>query len=262
MPIYSLDRAALFVAERRAADSPYPPLVLIHGAGGTHLDWPPALRRPARTRVIALDLPGHGRSAPPARTDTRAYADDVCALLDALAVGHAIILGHSMGGAVAQHVALTRPDLTAGLILLGTGSSLPISPTLLQRTIDNPSEAADWMIEQAWDSAIPSELKQLARERLLANSPETLRADLLACQTFDTRDQAAAISVPALVIGAADDHMVQPDLSQELAAAMPQATLVMLTNAGHMFPLECADLVASIIMSWLNIRFCDCESDS
>lgn len=255
MPIHPLSSGSLYYADRRVSSSPYPPMILIHGAGGSHLDWPPALRRLPQTRVIALDLPGHGRSPQPAHADTRCSADVVCRLIDSLGIPGAIITGHSMGGAVAQHIAFTRPDLTAGLILLGTGSKLPVDPALPQRAIEDPVAVADWIIEQAWHSSAPAEIKRLARQRLLATLPETLRADLVACQSFDLRDRIATINAPTLVIGAGGDRMVRPAFSQTLAAAIPRATLVMLEDAGHMFPLERADRVAAVTTQWLKDHF-------
>ena len=92
MPTVDLPDGRLYYAQTNADESPYPPLVLIHGAGASHLDWPPDLRRLPNVRVIALDLPGHGKSTGPSRTTLDAYAADVRALLDGLAIENWLVM--------------------------------------------------------------------------------------------------------------------------------------------------------------------------
>lgn len=241
----------LYYTEHKAVASPFPPLILIHGAGGIHFDWPPELRRLPGTRVIALDLPGHGRSAPPSHPDTLAYARNVCALLDALKIGRAVIAGHSMGGAVALQIGIHMADRAAGLILIGTGSKLPVDPTLPQRIIDDPAATIDWIIERAWYTDAPAALKDLGRQRLLETLPAVLRDDYLACQSFDVREHLNRITAPTLVLGAPDDQMVKLKFSLTLSEKIPNATLIVIERAGHMFPLEQPQSVAGSIAGWL-----------
>jgi pimeloyl-ACP methyl ester carboxylesterase len=250
MPTLNLPRGPLYYTDRKGK-SPYPPLLLVHGAGGSHLDWPPELRRLPQTRVIVPDLPGHGRSAGPGRADTLEYAADVCGLLDALHIGRAIIAGHSMGGAVAQQIALNWPDRAVGLILIGTGSKLPVEPTLPQRIVDEPEKTVDWLVEWSWGANAPPSLKALGRQRLLEILPEILRGDYLACQAFDVRDRLELIVVSTLVLGGAQDHMVPLKFATFLAEHIPKAQLVVIEGAGHMFPLEEPQTVADSISDWL-----------
>lgn len=242
---------SIYYAEKKADTSPNPPLVLIHGAGGSHLDWPPELRRLPNTRVIALDLPGHGRSVGPNRSDTLAYAEDMCVFLDRLKIERAVFAGHSMGGAIVLQIGLNMPQRTAGLILMGTGSKLPIDPTLPHRIMDEPEKTAEWIIEWSWSVDAPESLKQLGRERLLSADPVILRDDYLACQSFDVRDRLEQITAPTLVLGAVDDRMVKLKFSATLAERIPNARLVTIEGAGHMFPLEQGAVVSRAVSEWL-----------
>ncbi|NLX12015.1 MAG: alpha/beta fold hydrolase [Chloroflexi bacterium] len=251
MPTAITPQGALYYAGHVPTTVSYPPLVLVHGAGGSHLDWPPDLRRLAGMRVIALDLPGHGRSPGPGRADTAAYAQDVIALLDALDIPRAIIAGHSMGGAIAQQTALGWPDRVAGLVLIATGSKLPVDPALPQRVIDEREQAVAWITEWAWSADSPVELRALGQQRLLEMPPEVLRGDYLACQAFDVRGRLEQISAPVLVIGASEDRMVRPKFSATLAEQIPGAQLVMIEGAGHMLPLEQPQAVAAAVQAWL-----------
>lgn len=204
--------------------------------------------------VIALDLPGHGRSEGGGYADTLDYARDIGAFLDALSITRAIVVGHSMGGAIAQQLALHSPGHVAGLVLLGTGSKLPVDPTLPQRIVEQTVPAIDWIVAWAWSDRAPDDLKQLSRERLLNTPVAVLRNDYIACQTFDTREQVQNIQAPTLVISAADDRMVKPKFSITLSEKISDAAFVSIENAGHMFPLERPREVARVIRAWLQER--------
>lgn len=251
MPSVNLPDGTLYYAETRGAGADQPPLVLVHGAGGSHLDWAPELRRLRGARVIALDLPGHGKSSAPGRDTIPAYARDVIALLDALAIPRAIIAGHSMGGAIAQQLALDWPDRVAGLALLGTGSKLPVDPALPERIVHEPDAALDWLAEWAWHPSVSDETRALGRALFAAASRQVMHDDYRACQTFDVRDRLEQIAAPTLVIGAEDDRLVPLKFSRTLAERIPGARLAVIEGAGHMFPLEKAPQVASAIESWL-----------
>src|SRR5262245_48599923 len=93
-----------------------PPLICVHGAGGTHQHWGNQLRDLSGiAQVYALDLPGHGRSAPPGRDRIVGYVETLLAFMDGLALTAAALVGHSMGGAVALQAALDAPERVSGL---------------------------------------------------------------------------------------------------------------------------------------------------
>ncbi|MFE5308487.1 alpha/beta fold hydrolase [Isoptericola sp. NPDC056605] len=99
-----------------------PPLLLVHGSGATAASWSPTIPALAATRrVLAIDLPGCGRSAPAPPYDVPAQADRVAALLDELGATAATVVGHSSGGYVATALAERRADLVGALVLLSTG---------------------------------------------------------------------------------------------------------------------------------------------
>ncbi len=228
-----------------------PPVVLLHGAGGSRLDWPVELRRMPGVQVWTLDLPGHGRSPGAGHTTVAGYARDVQAFLDAAQIERAVVVGHSMGGAIAQQLALDHPERVAGLVLIATGSKLPVEPSLPERALATSAAAIQWVVERAWHPAASAAQLALARERLAQTSPVVLRGDFLACQAFDVRGREHEIGVPVLVIGAAEDRMVRPDFSVTLATRVPGARLVMIEGAGHMVTLERPTEVARAIMEWL-----------
>ena len=101
-------------------------IVLLHGAGGTHLHWPHNIRRLGEYRILAPDLPGHGKSGGLGEQTIEGYADVIANWLDEIGVYKAVFIGHSMGGAISLMMALRHQERVAGLGLVGTGGSLPV----------------------------------------------------------------------------------------------------------------------------------------
>src|SRR5262245_28525119 len=131
MPFVETAVGKLWYTDHRDPTAHLPVTLLVHGAGGTHLDWPAELRRLPEANAIALDLSGHGRSPGSGRQAVSAYAADIIAFMDALKLSQAIICGHSMGGAIAMTLALDYPQRVQGLILVGTGAKLSVRPDIL-----------------------------------------------------------------------------------------------------------------------------------
>src|SRR5512135_1261958 len=114
------------------------PVILLHGAGGNCLFWPPGLRRLEGLRIYAPDLPGHGKSAGIGKQSILDYAGCLLDFMRALTISKAIFVGHSMGGAIALHLAIHHPRHTLALTLLGAGARMRVAPELL----DNSTSAA------------------------------------------------------------------------------------------------------------------------
>jgi len=109
-----------------------PVLICIHGAGGTHAHWGYQLRDLANiAQVYTIDLPGHGRSAPPGRTAIAGYGAAILGFMDVLELRRAALAGHSMGGAIALWLALAAPERVAGLGLVGAGGRMRVAPAIL-----------------------------------------------------------------------------------------------------------------------------------
>lgn len=231
-----------------------PPLVLLHGAGGTRHHWPEEIRALPGRRVIALDLPGHGGSPGPALTSTAGYARSVLGLLDALGVERAVMAGLSMGGIVALTLALEAPARVAGLVLAGTGARMRVSPAILQATADPAALAAgaDRMAEASFGpGASPALLRELA-EGLRAAAPGVVHGDFLACDAFDAMARLGEIRTPALVVCGTEDQLAPPRYSEYLRAGIVGARLELVPGAGHVVTREAPDAVARAIASFLD----------
>jgi len=251
MPFIPTTRTSLFIADHRKPGSARTPTLLIHGAGDSRLIWPGQLRRLPEADAIVLDLPGHGKSPGPARDRVEHYAADVIALLDALRIDRAVLCGHSMGGAIAQQIALDYSDRAAGLILIATGAKLAVSPLILDRVRDDQEAVARLLADWLWTDAAPPERRAHTIQSVMTTPAAVIYADYLACNRFDVRARLGEISARALVIGGTEDRMTPFKFSEVLAAQLPHADLIRVEGAGHMLMLEQPDTVAAAVADWL-----------
>ncbi|MCA9916424.1 MAG: alpha/beta hydrolase [Anaerolineales bacterium] len=253
MPTIKLPQAELFYALHQPATAQQS-LLLIHGAGSSHLTWPGALRRLPDTAVYALDLAGHGRSQPPGRQTVAAYAQDVLNFIDALSLENLFVLGHSMGGAIAQQVGLAAPSAIAGLILLGTGAKLRVSPQILAALEGDFATAVDLLNQYYWGSQPAAALMTANRKSMLACAQTVMLGDFSACNQFDLRDLLPQINLPTLVVSSQHDQMTPPKFGEFLAAQLPQAEFALLAQVGHMMMLEAPEAVAQLVHAFLASR--------
>lgn len=234
-------------------------LVLVHGAGGSHLDWPAPLRRLREANVYALDLPGHGRSEgtgcvlslPKGRSSIAAYRDFIFAFLDTLGLEKAVVVGHSMGGAISLDFVLHYPDRLAGLILVGSGARLRVLPAILTGILSDFEATVDLVCDYAFGPSASEQLKRLGRQRLLKTPPQVLHGDYAACNAFDVMERLGEVRCPTLVIGGTADRLTPPKYAVYLRDHIPGAELVLVDAAGHMVMLEKPEVVTKAISRFI-----------
>lgn len=250
------EETGMYYSVYEGGKSELAPVVLIHGAGGSHLTWPAEIRRLAGQRVITLDLPGHGKSRGAAQQSIPAYADQVHNLLAQLGLPEAVLVGHSLGGAVALTIALKYPRKVAGLGLIATGAYMGVDGELLQE-LSNPVTASCGLrkLEALAFSpyAEPSLVGQVMRG-LRDVRPSLLLADWLACSNFDLRDMVGRIQAPAWVACGTDDRITPLAYAHFLANTLPAAELQVFSRAGHMLIQEQASAVAQGLDDFLTGR--------
>jgi len=228
------------------------PVVFVHGAPANHLVWGLQVRALGDiARAVALDLPGHGRSDPPGRDSVEAYRDVVVGLLDALGFERAVIVGHSMGGAIAQTLALSHPDRVAGLGLVGTGARLRVLPEILDGLLTDPDQVARLFIEYAYAPGLAPALRQRAEDEFRACPPRVAHGDFSACNKFDTLTRLAEIRAPTLVVCGRADRLTPAKYSVYLATHIPNAYLVFIEHAGHSVMLEQPDEMNKTLIDFI-----------
>ena len=226
-------------------------LVFIHGAGGNHRHWLPQLAPLGRTyEVLTVDLPGHGLSGGRPQSRIENYTDFVYEITGKVLKLPFVLVGHSMGGAIAMDFALRYPWGLAGLILVATGAKLKVDPEIIK--IFGAGERTDKLVKLAYHQHSPPEMLNLARQELFNTEPGVYYTDLTACNRFNVISELGQINAPTLVIGAAGDRLTPAKFSRWLGEGISQAHVEIIPSAGHMVMLEQPKLVNEAITRFMD----------
>ncbi len=243
-------------------DPAKPAVIFIHGAEMDHSCWTLQSRWFAHHGfcMLAVDLPGHGRSAGAPLASIAAMAAWIVALLDAAGIARAALVGHSMGSLAALETAAAYPERVGRLALLGNATPMPVSQTLLNAARDEPGRA-EAMIN-AWShsphghiggNSAPGMWMVGASRRLMARADRgVLLNDLSACNNYTQGlESAAKVRCPALLLCGSRDQMTAPKAAQNLAKLLPDARLQVLDGAGHAMMAEQPDAVLDALRDFL-----------
>ncbi len=226
-----------------------PPVILIHGAGGTHLSWPAEIRRLPGQRMLAIDLPGHGKSPGMGKHSIPEYSRCLLDFMNELGFYKAIFVGHSMGGGISLDIALNHPDYMIGMGLIASNARLRVAQAILDglalpATVPLTIQAiVDWSYGPQADGA----LIKLAARQLGETRPAVLSGDLQACNNFDVIQRLPEVNRPTLIVCGTEDKMTPIRYSEAMAAKIPNAALQTIDSAGHMVMLEQPRRVAGIL---------------
>jgi pimeloyl-ACP methyl ester carboxylesterase len=245
-----------------------PAVVLAHGWTERREVWAPVVHRllDRGCRVVLYDQRGHGSSSSGTAGYTIAgLADDLRAVLEALDVRDAVLVGHSMGGMTLLSLAKEHPDVlhdrARGLALVSTGAGglggtrldapaaalmaqdrfialfrSPLGPLLVRRTLGRGARR---------------EHIRLTRDMFVSCTPEARRGWLAAMQSMDLRAVLASLDLPTVVVVGSMDRLTPPKLADELVGSIPGARLVTVPDRGHQLPMEAPDVVADAVASLL-----------
>lgn len=251
MPYEMVAGQRLFFARHKGPSEKAPALLLLHGAGGSRLEWPAELRRMPNAAVYVLDLPGHGRSELPGRDTIEDYASVVLAFIEKAGLRDVVVLGWSMGGAIAQLIGLRQPPAVTALVLVSTGARLRVMDAILEGVVDDFQATAEVIVDNVWAEGAPSALVEASRRRLQQADPAVVHGDYVACNRFDLMDGLSEIALPTLVINGTADRMTPLKYGRFLAQEIPDARLVVVEGAGHMVALEEPEAVAAAVHRFL-----------
>jgi pimeloyl-ACP methyl ester carboxylesterase len=257
-----VDGKSVFAATGgRQFEERQPIVVMLHGAGMDHIVWAlPARSLAHRGRsVLAVDLPGHGRSDGPALASIAAMAAWLIRLLDAAHLSEARLVGHSMGSLIALEAAAQAPARIRRVALLGVASRVSVHPDLLTAAAEDQPHAADLIASWAHGPAghfggnpAPGVWRMGGAQRLLNQTePGVLASDLAACDAYDTAASAAKVKCPSLLLLGALDRMTPVAKAKALAAALPDCRTIVIPGAGHMMMSETPDAVIDALLDFI-----------
>jgi len=258
-----VDGCAVFAATGgRPFDAAKPVVVFIHGAGMDHTVWPLQARWFAHhgRSVLAVDLPGHGRSEGKPIGSIEALGAWLGALIAASGAPQAALVGHSMGALAAFEAAAQAPDRVAKLALLGISSPMAVHPDLLKAAQAGETLASELVASWGFGRRAhlgghqaPGVWMLGGGLSLLETGPRgALGIDLAACNAYQgAGDAAGKVKCPTLFLCGTADIMTPPKAAVVLAKQVADAKVVTLPDAGHMMMIERPDATLAALKSFL-----------
>lgn len=251
MPQLEVDGAALTYDDEGPRDGDGAPLVFVHGWTADRHRWDHQMTHFAQTRrVVRLDLRGHGDSSGAGVRTIAELARDVLALLDHLKIERCVLIGHSMGGMIAQTIALNHPDRVERLVLVNSIGRMaynrPRGLLMAASTLVPFKLFVATNIQRAFAPGYPRE-EIRAYIKASADTPREVVMTLYgAMRAFDVLDRVGEIQAPTLMIHGYHDIQLPVSQMLRMAKAYPDA-LVRIIDAGHELPVEKpAELTAAI----------------
>jgi pimeloyl-ACP methyl ester carboxylesterase len=245
----------------RALVATQPSLVFVHGAGNDHSVWSLQSRYFAHHgyNVLALDLPGHGRSAGAPLASVEAVAAWLPQLLDAAKVDRVALIGHSLGALACLACAANTPERVTDLALIGPAVPMPVSEVLLAAAQADDHVAFELI--NGWSHSAPRQLggnrvpglwmTGNAMRLMERTPPGVLYIDLLACNAYaDGLDAAGRVRCPALLVLGQRDLMAPAKSAQALEEALRDVRVVTLAGAGHAMMAEQPDAVLDALRAF------------
>lgn len=254
MPYFTSDPHTLFYSWNRIKRGAT--LILVHGAGGRHIDWPKELRHSRLYSVYSIDLPGHFKASqsPPCQS-IEEMAHIITQFVEDQKLNNVVVAGHSMGGLVAQSLGVQAPAWLSGLILMGTTSKMPVTPVILDNIHTDLDTVGDFITKYAFSKLTRGLIKGAVRKVIMESDPEVLFADFSACNQFaDSTEQLNQITAKTFIVAGKRDKFTPLAQSKHLDEHIPDSKLSVMDAAGHyMFieqPLQTTRLVNSFMKSF------------
>jgi 3-oxoadipate enol-lactonase len=240
------------------------PVVFLHGIGGGARGWAPQVASFAAAgyRPVALDLPGYGARPAVEAMTFEALADDVEREITRLGLDRPVLVGHSMGGMIAQSMLRRQPDQYRAAVLIGTSPAFGnpqgdfqkqfvadrLAPLTAGHTIAEMAPAA---VDGMMGPKPEAEGRRLATEIFAATPEATYRGAVLCLVTFDERANLPHIRVPVLCLVGEHDRNAPPPMMERMAARIPGAVYRCLPGVGHMPSLEAPDAFDAVVLEFL-----------
>ncbi len=226
------------------------PVIFCHGSGGRHQHWLLQLKGINKAaNPLAIDLPGHGRSAGEPMNAVSSYREWIHRFKQAAGIDNFVLAGHSLGGAITLDYALNYPGDLLAIILVGTGCRLRVLPAFLDALKEGVVPAA--LSDYLYGPDAPHEMRKSGRREVLDTKPEQYYADLNACNNFEATDQLHRITCPSLIICGSEDRLTPVKYSKFLEENLVSGQLQVIERAGHMVMLEKPEKVNQAIINFL-----------
>ena len=228
-------------------------LVFIHGSGDDHTKW---IRQYTPLKgvfnIVALDLPGHGRSEGPGEQAAPAYVEWVKKILDKFDIKRPVLIGHSLGAAICLSFVIRYGEAASAVVPVGGGVRMPVNPAILEGLKEDPAVVIGMVAKLSVAKANRDRFSGLIAEGLSGVDPGIIHGDFFACSRLDLTEDIAGIRLPALVICGAEDKMMPPAMSEFLRDRIAGARLQLIAGTGHFVMLEDPEAFNAVLTDFVN----------
>ena len=209
-------------------------MLFIHGAGGSHKVWEYQLN--FFNHAIAVDLAGH--DVGPGKSTIDGYVEEVKRFCDENNLANVVMIGHSMGGGIAQKFALDYQEYLKAIVLVSTGAKLRVATNIFAAIKENHHQAIELITEFAFSDKATREIRKRWSEEMMKMSPDVIYGDFEACDKFNVMSRLKEIKIPTLIMCGLEDQVTPVKYSEYLRDNIPNSRLEIIANAGHMVMLE------------------------
>ncbi|MCK5318301.1 MAG: alpha/beta hydrolase [Anaerolineales bacterium] len=262
MGFHRVEDGQIYFEFHNPSDREGPGVLFLHGLGSCSEDWGlqiPIVRE--RYWVLALDMPGHGRSSQPSGWPSiEEMALQIASVVKEQAESPVHVVGLSLGGAVAMQLAIAHPEAVRSLTLVNTFARLHSGSSGFFRklvriafvVLGQMDRVGQWVAAGLFPEPEQELLRQAAAERIASNPRGAYLRAIWAATRFDIRDRLNEIDTPTLVVAGELDTTVSMSAKKELAGHIPGAHLVVIPDSGHATPIDAAEEFNQTLLDFLS----------
>lgn len=255
MPYVSVRGLRIGYVEGENTRKSRPTILMVHGAGQSLATWEyqvDTFKNHPRFNLLIPDLPGHGTSQGSGCRTIGEYTGFLKDFSDTLGLDRLILVGHSMGGGIAQVFAIDYPERVYACVLVGTGARLRVARETLLAVKNNYEVFCEVAPTRSFADSSPEELKIKFKESLKRTPQEISYLDLMACDEFDITDEVGTIKAPTLIVSGEEDVLTPVKYGEFLNRKIQGSRLYVIKGAGHFMMQEKPDEFNRVLLGFLD----------
>ena len=218
-----------------------PTALFIHGAAQSSASWEYQYKLCGsynKFNFIVIDLPGHGHSDGSGFKSIREYADFLFDFVNALGIEDVVLVGHSMGGRIAQVYTLNYPEKVIGCVLAGSGAKLKVARATINMAEKDFNRFSEMAARNSFSDSASTKIREKFLDGLLDSGQSICIKDFIACNEFDVTGKLDRIQIPVLIVAGSEDILVPAKHSRFLLKNIKHSRLEIIKGAGHFMMME------------------------